>query len=230
MILSSLAVRHDFSIEPLKSPSLKNADDFPEHRCIFLATMLSSQIYLNGKMLLLLTSFTALYLFVGIFYFGRKKADYSHFSNTISELGEIGTTLTQRVSFGLFLPVGMLLFLIAWLSPATVLTELAVCVGLGYVIAAFFPCDVGSPSSGSARQQIHNLGGAIEYLGSAYVLFQFANQADSTLFQIGAIGLLAGTVFVSIADWPLRGLVQLSMEVILVGYLLTMSWGLAGLP
>lgn len=193
--------------------------------------MLSSQIYLNGKMLLLLTSFTALYLFYGIFYVGRKKVNYSHFSDTISELGEIGTTLTQRVSYGLFLPVGLLLFLIAWLSPATVLTELAVCVGIGYAVAAFFSCDVGSPSSGSARQQIHNLGGAIEYLGSAYILFQFANQTDAggTFFRIGAIGILVGTVLVAIAGLRLRGLVQLTMEVTLFGYLLTMAWGSAGL-
>ncbi|SFE40777.1 DUF998 domain-containing protein [Spirosoma endophyticum] len=182
-------------------------------------------------MLLLLTSFTALYLFVGIFYFGRKKANYSHLSDTISELGEIGSTLSRRVSYGLFLPVGLLLFLIAWLSSPMLWSALAVCVGTGYATAAFFPCDVGSPSSGSARQQIHNLGGAIEYLGSAYILFQFANQTDAggTFFRIGAIGILVGTVLVAIAGLRLRGLVQLSMEVILFGYLLTMAWGSAGL-
>ena len=89
----------------------------------------------------------------------------------------MGSQLSPIVSYGLFLPVGLLLGLIATLAVSqrvrtTALAGLAGCVGTGYVVAAFFPCDVGAPVSGSGRQGIHNLGGAVEYIGGAYWLTQ----------------------------------------------------------
>lgn len=169
---------------------------------------------------------STLLLLMGIGYFGWRKPAYSHWHDTISELGEVGSPLSPAVSYGLFLPVGVLLGLIATLAETTTLAGLAGCVGTGYVVAAFFPCDVGSPLSGSGRQQIHNVGGAVEYIGGAYWLTQISPQRmviDYNLYAISAGSLLAGSILLSIPGLPIRGLVQRMMEGILFGSLLLAS-------
>ncbi len=84
-------------------------------------------------------------LLAGIGYFGWRKRAYSHWRDTISELGEVGSPQCRRVSYGLFLPVGLLLVLVAMLADALPIAGLAGCMATGYSMAAFFPCDVGSP-------------------------------------------------------------------------------------
>ncbi|MFD2937686.1 DUF998 domain-containing protein [Spirosoma flavum] len=170
-----------------------------------------------------LALFSALLLLTGISYFGWRKPAYSHWHDTISELGEVGSPRSRAVSYGLFLPVGLLLGLVATLADTTALAGLAGCVGTGYVMAAFFPCDVGSPVSGSVRQQIHNVGGAVEYLGSAYWLTQLSPQPlgiDYTLYSIVAGSLIAGSILLSIPGLLLRGLIQRMMEGIVFSFLL----------
>lgn len=92
---------------------------------------------------------TTLLLLIGMTFFGWRKPAYSHWQHTISELGEVGSLLSPRVSYGLFLPIGLLLGPLAWLAESTPIAGLAGCVATGYIVAALFPCDAGSPLWGS---------------------------------------------------------------------------------
>ena len=54
---------------------------------------------------------------VGTFYFASLRPGYSHVANTISELAETGAPHEIQVSFGFFLPVGLLVWsalLLVW--------------------------------------------------------------------------------------------------------------------
>ncbi|OZI08467.1 hypothetical protein BWI93_08685 [Siphonobacter sp. BAB-5385] len=162
-------------------------------------------------------------LLAGISYFGWRKRAYSHWRDTISELGEVASPQCRRVSYGLFLPVGLLLVLVAMLADSLPIAGLAACMATGYSMATFFPCDVGSPVSGSGRQQMHNVGGAVEYLGGAYWLTQVSPEwivIHYNLYAVGAASLLVGSILLSIPGLPLRGLMQRFMEGILFGSLL----------
>lgn len=170
----------------------------------------------------LLAGMSTALLVAGISYAGRRKPGYSHLQHTISELGETDSPVARLVNYGLFLPVGVLLFGLAASTDYTALRGLATCVGVGYVVAASFPCDPGSPLSGSSRQQIHNLGGAVEYIGGAYFLSQLTPEhtfLGQHLFTIaaGVVGALA--VLLSVPGLPIRGLVQRIAEVVLFGTL-----------
>lgn len=173
------------------------------------------------------TLLPALSLLAGIIYFGSRKPAYSHLKHTISELGEQGSPVAQWVNYGMFLPVGLLLWVVVMLTDEKAVAGLAACIGIGYVVAAFFPCDVGSPSSGSWRQQLHNVGGAIEYLGGAYWIGQFDSSItllSYSLVNVGVGAVLVGTVLVSMQNLAWRGLVQRLVEIILFGSLLAAVW------
>lgn len=174
-------------------------------------------------MTFILTLFSSLVLLTGIIYFGWRKPNYNHWHHTISELGEVGSPVARPVNYGLFLPVGLLLWLLAVLTNTTAVAGLAGCVGVGYVVAAFFPCDVGSPASGSSRQQIHNLGGAVEYIGGAYFLSQISAEPilfGFDLFPVAAAVVLVGSIGLSIPRLVIRGFLQRVIEVVLFGSLL----------
>ncbi len=174
-------------------------------------------------MTFILTLFSSLLLLTGIIYFGWRKPNYNHWHHTISELGEVGSPVARPVNYGLFLPIGVLLWLVAVLTDVEAVAGLAGCVGAGYVVAALFPCDVGSPTSGSSRQQIHNLGGAIEYIGGAYFLSQISTKLmlfNYDFFSIAAITVIAGGIGLSIPHLFIRGGVQRIIEVVLFGSLL----------
>lgn len=61
---------------------------------------------------MILVACISLFLTAGICFFGRRRMGYSHLRHTISELGEQGAADMQRVSWGLFFPVGLAL---AWI-------------------------------------------------------------------------------------------------------------------
>ncbi|TGE29248.1 DUF998 domain-containing protein [Hymenobacter metallicola] len=160
------------------------------------------------------------YLSLGIAYFGFRRPGYSHLRHTISELGEDGAPNRRAVSWGLFFVVGAGLLLGALLAETAALRGLLLCLGSGYVVAAVFPCDVGSPSGGSAKQAVHNLGGAVEYIGGIFFLSQARNALlwQDVLSANGQIGLLIGClVAVSLPGFPGRGLAQRLAEVLLFG-------------
>lgn len=177
----------------------------------------------------ILTFLTSLYLFVSILYFGHKLSAYRHLKDTISELGERGSVFEKQVGYGVFLPVGLLLIFAGAMLYLTRLESdllknlsgLMACVGAGYAIAAIFPCDPGSPASGSStRQHIHNMGGFIEYAGGAFFLLR-ASEMIPILSTIGYAVIIC-TIFISVTTFW-RGLIQRIAEVALFGSIIYLS-------
>ncbi|MEP7317667.1 MAG: DUF998 domain-containing protein [Panacibacter sp.] len=170
-------------------------------------------------MALILVVFVAVYLCAGIIYLGLRKEGYSHIKHTISELGEHGARDEKIVGYGLFLMVGLLLIALAILLHADEnAAGLAVSIAVGYIVAAFFPCDVGSPSGGSWKQQIHNLGGFIEYAGGVYFLMRASEngmQLFSVDFKTFGLIIIGCIIVVSIPKNPVRGLAQRIAELLL---------------
>jgi len=182
----------------------------------------------------------SVYLLLGILYFAVRRSDYSHVRHTISELGETGSPVGRRVSLGVFLPTGAVLFGVAyllstWPAPEELRlgsSSLALCIGVGYAGAALFPCDPGSPLEGSWRQQVHNLAGAVEYVGGAASLAVAGRflQEHAGSFGLSAIIIfLAGVVLVggialSIRMlFPWRGMIQRIAELVLFASLLLLT-------
>lgn len=177
---------------------------------------------------LLVTS--ALLVLLGTIAFASLRPEYTHVRNTISELGETGAALSHQVSYGIFLPAGLLVWAAVYLAansatPREIKVVLALLssLGTGYVMAAVFPCDPGSPLLGSWRQQIHNFFGFIEYAGTAGGLLLACHlllkKGQTT---IGVVFGLAGAVVVlclaglSIASaFPYRGGIQRIAEAIM---------------
>lgn len=171
-----------------------------------------------------LSIITTIYLFAGIIYLGLKKQGYSHIKHTISELGEKGGKNSHQASYGLFLPVGISLLVISLLSGEDKMVQgFSACVSAGYILSAFFPCDVGSPVEGGLRQQIHNLAGVIEYAGGAYLLFSAPGKNKELLYAdytTIAIIIIACVIITSIPKIPIRGLAQRIAEVLLFASLI----------
>lgn len=167
-----------------------------------------------------LVGLAAMLLFLAMAFLGHRHSGYRHLRHTISELGAHGTPSSRLVSMGVFLPVGALVAAAAYLARETApeAALLAACIAIGYLSAAVFPCDVGSPMTGSTRQQIHNLGGAVEYLGGAYAMYAL-HALQGEPFRLAAIVVLVVLLGVSI-DNPLRGLLQRIAEVVLFTALL----------
>lgn len=173
-----------------------------------------------------LTVFAVTYLVAFLFLLGYKRPNYSHVRHTISELGEIGAPHRQFVAVGVFAPVGVFLLLVACLArftaPASAL--LALCIAIGYLVAAVFPCDPGSPLSGSSRQAIHNLGGAVEYLGGAFALFRIAEHIGQP-FRVAGFIVMGLAIAISVPLFsPVRGLLQRIAELCLFGGLALALW------
>lgn len=151
---------------------------------------------------------TASYLAVAILIAAKHKPGYSHVKHTISELAECGSAHMASVSFGVFLPVAIALGIVAILlvSTSPQAAALALSIAVGYGIGAMFPCDPGSPLTGSFRQAIHNLGGATEYLGGAFSLFWISESAGPG-FRIAGFVVAASAILLSVVG-AVRGLVQ----------------------
>lgn len=159
------------------------------------------------------------YLFVGLVVLARRKPGYSHMKHTISELGEMGAPDQHFVAFGFFLPIGVLLVIVAYLlqSTSTPTSALALCIAIGYIGAAVFPCDVGSPLSGTTRQAAHNLAGAIEYIGGGSSLLILAETLGQPFKLAGVmvLGIAVGLSFIS--SNSIRGVIQRGAEICLFG-------------
>lgn len=176
----------------------------------------------------LMYAIIAVYLGTGILYFASKRSDYSHIRQTISELGEDGAVNATKVNLGLFLPVSLLLIVTALISDGIGYSRpLSLCIGVGYLLSALFPCDPGSPLWGSRRQSVHNLAGVIEYGGGIYVLYQGkaflpgGGQILTTLFLLLLISLM---LLASPPGFKWRGLFQRIVEVVLYGLLLWINY------
>ncbi|HEX4953285.1 MAG TPA: DUF998 domain-containing protein [Thermoanaerobaculia bacterium] len=172
-----------------------------------------------------LTLITSVFLLIAIVWLGNRRPGYRHAEHTISELGEVRAADGRLVSFGVFLPVGVALLLAAHLvRPADERAALlALCIAVGYAVAAFFPCDPGSPLWGSNRQMVHNLGGGVEYFGGAVALGRLA-EVHGPVFTAAAFTVGAAGVALSLPSLKVRGLVQRVAEAVLFGGLLWALW------
>lgn len=174
----------------------------------------------------LLTTLASLYLFGALLVLGPRKAGYRHLQHTISEIGEIGAPHQRFVALGLFLPVAVLLLVVAGLvrpasDPAALL---ALCVAIGYLGAALFPCDPGSPVSGSARQGLHNLAGVVEYIGGGFALMLLAERLGQPFRAAGFVVLGTAFALSFLSSTSGRGLVQRVAEFCLFGGLALACW------
>ena len=161
------------------------------------------------------------FFLVSLLFLATRKPGYSHLRHTISELGEVGAPDQRLVAFGMFLPIGVLLLVAAFLMRSNEPHSLlALCIGVGYVVATFFPCDPGSPVTGTTRQSVHNLGGAVEYIGGAFALWKLGESLGLP-FQVAAFVVFSAALFLSIPEaGPIRGLIQRLAEACLFGGLL----------
>lgn len=166
---------------------------------------------------------------VDTLHFASLRPGYSHFSNTISELGEIGAPRARQVAFGFFLPVGLLVWLALWLiyggaSDRYVLAALIALssLGAGYGLSAFFPCDPGCPIYGSWRTHVHNVLGFIDYAGTGIgflIISRYFARQRLTIHAIafliaGALVLLCAALLSLEAAFFIRGMVQRIAEVL----------------
>ena len=125
-------------------------------------------------LLIFLGVFCSLFAVIMPIYFARRIVDYSATCNTLSELGSMGSPYKNAVANVYFLPLALAnitflltaYFLFADLFNNFLPLILMSFVSVGYLVAAVFPSDQGSPMKGSVRNQIHNLGGFFEYIGS----------------------------------------------------------------
>jgi hypothetical protein len=165
----------------------------------------------------LLALTTLLYLTVAVVGVSAARPDYSHLRDTISQLGESGARLGALTSYGVFLPVGAALLVLAYraLSIDTDVALLAACLATGYLGAALFRCDPGAPSRGTWRQQVHNACGRLEYLGGAYALYRLAVQAGPLTVAPAAVVVLVSAVTLVPGQWRVRGLAQRIAELTL---------------
>jgi hypothetical protein len=165
-----------------------------------------------------------LFLALGMVALARRKPGYSHLRDTISELGEVGSPDQRFVSVGYFGPIGLTALLIASLTFETSrpTAGLALCLAIGYLVASVFPCDPGSPMSGSARQGIHNLGGGIEYVGGGVALIVLGETLGRGFAVAGSIVLVSALLLSFPFRW--RGLVQRVGEACLFGGLVVAVW------
>jgi hypothetical protein len=158
------------------------------------------------------------YLMLASIALAARRDDYSHVQRTLSELGESGARDARWAAWGVFLPVGLALGVVALqLSERDgVAALLALSLSVGYLGAAFFPCDPGAPLSGSWRQQLHTLAGAVEYGGGALMLLGLADAQGSVLYLSCALAVSAGGLALMLpALARVRGLVQRVVELVL---------------
>ena len=174
----------------------------------------------------LLTVLASLYLAASLVALAPRKRGYSHVKHSISELGEVGAPQQRWVALGLFLPIGLIMLLVAYLvhpaSPDT--ATLALCLAVGYLGAAVFPCDEGSPLWGSTRQLLHNVAGAVQYAGGAFSLMTLSESLGQP-FRIAACVVVGSVIALSVLPpTSVRGLVQRAAEACLFGGLAWAAW------
>lgn len=173
-----------------------------------------------------ITAIAAAYLFASLIALVPRKTGYSHIKHSISEIGEIGAPDQRFVAFGLFLPIGLVLLLVAYLvRPASpTAAGLALCIAIGYIGAAAFPCDPGSPLFGTARQILHNLAGAVEYAGGGFVLMKLAESFGQPFKTAGFVVLGAVIALSVLPSNSVRGIIQRIAETCLFGGLALAVW------
>ena len=159
---------------------------------------------------------------------GANFPNYSHASQFISELGADGAPNARLINLGGFLPAGVLIMAFAFFawrslprSGATTFGMMGVALfALGYLVAAFFPCEGDCrPAEPTLSQAIHNLFGLAGYLIAPLSLFLLGWQARrwpkaAHLVALGFIGgclALLGLLFLS-PEFKYVGVAQRILE------------------
>ena len=144
-----------------------------------------------------------IYLFSAVTYYAAKVPAYSHIKHTISELGANGTEIENAVGFKVFMPVGLGFIFLAGLTYATnwPVAVLAGAMGFSYFLSAFFPCDPGTPATGSWKNSIHNLVGGVAYVTMSYQLKQLIDLQFGWYAELAFVAL-AVFLFNFIIGWP----------------------------
>jgi hypothetical protein len=141
------------------------------------------------------------------FVFGAMDPAYDHARDFISELGASGAPNADLVSWYGFLPTGVVQIAFAALAlrvlPRSNLTVIGLLgiffFAIGYVGAAFFPCDAGCrPDDPSFSQTMHNFTGLAGYLGAPLFMAVLAVASlrwpgGAWLSVVAAAGAVAST-------------------------------------
>ncbi|MGH7570882.1 MAG: DUF998 domain-containing protein [Gemmatimonadota bacterium] len=128
---------------------------------------------------------------------------YSHASQYISELGARGAPNAELVNLAGFLPAGLLISAFVYLAwkalPRSRLASLGLLgiafFALGYIGAAFFPCDAGCrPTERSFSQTAHEVFGLAGYLTAPPALLALGWRARSWLDAtwLSVLGFVSG--------------------------------------
>ncbi len=175
-----------------------------------------------------LVAVAAVLVLLGTLCFSSLQPGYSQISNTISELGQTGAAHPYLVAFGFFLPVGLLVWLALWLLHREIPGEVSgvllalSCLGSGYVVSAFFPCDPGAPFFGSWCTLAHNAAGFADCGGTA-IGFLLASRwfarrgaiAQATAFGAAGAFVLPCLILLCLPwAFPVRGAVQRVAELV----------------
>lgn len=159
---------------------------------------------------------------------GANFPNYSHASQFISELGADGAPNARVINLAGFLPAGILIIAFAFFAWRSLPRSGATTFGmaglalfaLGYLVAAFFPCEGDCrPPAPTLAQAIHNLFGLAGYLIAPASLFALGWQARrwpkaTPLAAFGFIGsgfALLGLLFLS-PDFQYVGVAQRILE------------------
>jgi hypothetical protein len=183
---------------------------------------------MTNRLALITGSLGALVVVVLTVVGGANFPNYSHASQFISELGADGAPNAHLINLAGFLPAGVLITsfaFFAWRSlPRSGATTFGM-VGLaffalGYLVAAFFPCEGDCrPVEPALSQAIHNLFGLAGYLFAPLSLGLLGWQARrwpkgmhlSGLGFIGSGFALLGLLFLS-PDFKYVGIAQRILE------------------
>lgn len=178
---------------------------------------------------------TAFFVVVPTLVIGALTPGYRHASQFISELGATGAPHARAMNVLGFLPAGLaaLLFVVAaWkVFPRSRAWALGlvglVAYALGYLVAVWFPCDLGCrPEQPSMSQIVHNIGGLLGY-GLAPVTMTalwFATRrwkdarALSRAAAVGAVLSLLGLLTLS-PESPWVGISQRVIELTVLGWI-----------
>lgn len=159
---------------------------------------------------------------------GANFPNYSHASQFISELGSMDAPNGQLISWAGFLPAGVFTTAFAFLAWRALPRSVAATLGmfglilfaLGYLVAAFFPCEGDCRSAHpGVSQAIHNLFGLAGYLTAPLSLWALGWAARgwpraghlSALGFVGGTTALLGLMFLS-PEFPYVGLAQRVLE------------------
>ena len=178
----------------------------------------------------LFTVLTALYGLVVPTVVGWLTVDYSPSRQYISELGAVGAPQAFGVNFGVFLPTGLLaLGVVIWLAVALprgmrLPVLLLLGIGIGNLGAVAFPCDMGCPAEGSARQGVHNLWGAIQYFSGGGALVWLGRRGKLPVCLYAGLGVWASLYLMGGPGQEMRGFWQRVAEVLLYSSLPYLAW------